>query len=92
MSISVRSIDKRRKNGEKSFDSRKRFAYERAAGVRTRVFARTLLAFAPYDSPGAVLSHSSPRHVYLRPVRVWWSYSPGLLRGAGANAAILPKM
>ena len=45
--------------------TRKRFAYERAAGVETRVFAGTLLAFAPYASPGAVLLHTAPRHTYL---------------------------
>ena len=56
------------------------------------IFTGSVLAFVPYDPRGVVLLHGSPRHAYLGPARIWWSYYLGLLRCAGANAAILPKM
>ena len=64
----------------------------RAAGVNTRVFARTLLAFVPYDSPGAVRSRSSPRHTYLRRVWFLWGSGKALWRYCGANGALLRRM
>ena len=55
------------------------------------ISARTLLVFVPHDISGAVLSHSSPKYIYLRPVRLWCRYLGGLWSYFGANAALLRR-
>ena len=50
-----------------------------------------LLVFVPHDIPGAVLSQSSPQHIYLRPVRLWCRYLGGLWSYFGANATLLRR-
>ena len=55
------------------------------------ISARTLLVFVPHDIPGAILSHSLPQHIYLRPVRLWCEYRRGLWSYFGANATLLRR-
>ena len=65
--------------------------YHFCACMHKMISARTLLVFVPHDISGAVLSHSSPKYIYLRPVRLWCRYLGGLWSYFGANAALLRR-